>query len=74
LATNSGPSFGGQFSSGHRPSTGDIERHLLSIAATWLFGAENGLQRGQHSAVHEPSMQLASEPHSALAFAGVSVS
>ena len=72
LATKSGPSCGGHSSSGHRASTGGIERHLPSSASTWLIGAANGLQRGQQSAVQVPSMQFASDAHSAFALAGVS--
>ncbi len=59
-------------SSAHRPETGDIARHRSSIAATSLYVAENGLQRGQQSTVHELSAHVASDAHSAPAFAAVS--
>jgi hypothetical protein len=68
LATKSTPSCGGHTSSGHRPATGDIEAHLVSIAATSLLVAENGLQRRQQLAVHEQSVQFASDVHSDPAF------
>lgn len=68
----SGPSCVGHFNSAHRPETGDIARHLSSIAETSVLGAENGLHRGQQSAVHELNAHVASDAHSAAAFAAVS--
>ncbi len=67
-----GPSFGGHTSSAHRPATGDIARHLSSIAATSLLVAANGLHRGQQSAVQELSAHVASDAHSDPALAAVS--